>query len=75
MQAIFFGGDFPLMPYFVIPGVLALIAGVLLLGVAVLRQGIAALGIAVLVIVGALLMLRFNEQTWRALLAVPFGLA
>ncbi len=75
VQSIFFGGDFPLMPYFVIPGVLALIAGVLLLGVAVLRAGVLQRWVSVLVIVGALAMLGANEQTWRALMAIPFGLA
>src|SRR3989337_474084 len=40
IQALFFGGDFPLMPYFVIPGVLALVVGFVLLGVAILRAGV-----------------------------------
>ncbi len=75
VQNIFFGGDFPLMPYFVIPGALALIAGVLLLGVAVLRAGVLPRWVAVLIIVGALLMLGANEQTARVLLTIPFGLA
>jgi hypothetical protein len=75
IQALFFGGDFPLMPGFVIPGVLALIMGFLLLGVAILRTGVLPRWIAVLFIVGALAMLGFNEQTWRTLMAVPFGVA
>src|SRR5688572_20780325 len=37
VQALFFAGDSPYMPLFIIPGVLAQIVGVLLLGVAVLR--------------------------------------
>ncbi len=73
VQALFFGGDFPLMPGFVIPGVLALIMGFLLLGVAILRAGVLPRWIAVLFIVGALAMLGFNEQTWRTLMAIPFG--
>lgn len=75
IQAIFFGGDFPLMPFFVIPGVLALIVGFLLVGIAILRAGVLPRWVAVLIIVGALAMLGFNEQTWRALMAIPFGLA
>ncbi len=75
VQGIFFGGDFPLMPYFVIPGGLALIVGVLLVGVAVLRAGVLPRWVAVLVIVGALFMLLANEQTARVLLTIPFGVA
>jgi len=75
IQAIFFGGDFPLMPYFVIPGVLALIVGFLLVGISILRAGVLPRWVAVLIIVGALAMLGFNEQTWRALMAIPFGVA
>ena len=75
VQAFFFRGDFPLMPYFVIPGVLALIAGVLLLGVAVLRAGVLPRWVAVLIIVGALLMIGTNEQTARVLLTIPFGVS
>ena len=75
VQALFFSGDFPLMPYFVIPGVLALIAGVLLLGVAVLRAGVLPRWVALLIVVGALLMLGANEQTARVLLTIPFGVS
>lgn len=75
IQAIFFGGDFPLMPYFVIPGVLALIAGFVPLGIAILRAGVLPRWAALLLIVGALAMLGFNEQTALALMAVPLGVA
>jgi hypothetical protein len=75
IQALFFGGDFPLMPGFVIPGVLALIAGFVLLGIAILRAEVLPRRVAVLFIVGALAMLGFNEQTWRTLMAIPFGVA
>ena len=75
IQAVFFGGDFPLMPGFVIPGVLALIAGFVLLGIAILRSGVMPQWAALLFIVGALAMLGFNEQTWRTLMAIPFGVA
>ncbi len=40
VQAGLFGGDFSLMPFFVISGGLALIAGFALLGIAVLRAGV-----------------------------------
>ena len=75
MQTLFFGGDFPLMPYFVIPGVLALILGFVLLGIAILRAGVLPRWVAVLLIVGALAMLGFNEQTALALMAIPLGVA
>ncbi len=75
IQALFFDGDFPLMPYFVIPGVLALIVGFVLLGIAILRAGVLPRWVAVLIIVGALAMLGANEQTARVLLMIPFGVA
>ncbi len=75
IQALFFGGDFPLMPYFVIPGVLALVVGFVLLGIAILAAGVLPRWGALLLIVGALAMLGFNEQTALALLAVPLGVA
>ena len=75
IQAIFFGGDFVLMPYFVIPGLLALVVGFMLLGVAILRAGVLPCWVAVLIIVGALGMLGANEQTARVLLMIPFGVA
>jgi hypothetical protein len=74
-QAIFFGGDFALMPYFVVPGLLALVVGFVLVGIAVLRAGVLPRWVAVLIIVGALSMLGANEQTARVLLTIPFGLA
>jgi hypothetical protein len=75
IQAIFFGGDFPLMPYFVVPGLLAAVVGFLLAGIAILRSGVLPRWGAVLVIVGALAMLGANEQTARVLLMLPFGVA
>ena len=75
IQAIFFGGDFPLMPYFVVPGLLALVVGFLLVGITILRSGVLPRWVAVLVIVGALAMLVANEQTARVLLMIPFGVA
>jgi hypothetical protein len=75
IQALFFGGDFPLMPYFVIPGVLTLILGFVLLGIAILTAGVLPKWAALLLIVGALAMLGFNEQTALALMAIPLGVA
>ena len=69
------GGMSPLMPYFVIPGLLAIIVGFLLLGVAVLRARVLPLPVALLLIASLLAMFTFNDQTWRALMAVPFGVA
>ena len=75
IQAVFFGGDFPLMPHFVVPGLLALVGGFLLVGIAILRAGVLPRWVAVLIVVGALAMLGANEQTARVLLMIPFGVA
>lgn len=75
VQALLFAGDFPFMPHLVIPGVLALVAGLLLLGVTVLRAGVLPRWAAVSLVVGTLAMLGFNEQTTAAWLGIPFGLA
>jgi hypothetical protein len=75
IQASFFGGDFPLMPHFVIPGLLALVVGFVLVGIAILRAGVLPRWVAVLIIVGALAMLAAKEQTARVLLMIPFGVA
>lgn len=75
VQAIFFGGDFPLMPYVVIPGGLALVAGFLLLGLAILRARVLPRWAAGLLVVGSLAMLGVNDQNARVLLALPFGIA
>jgi hypothetical protein len=64
-----------LVPAFIIPGLLAVIAGFLLLGVAVLRAGALPRWAGVLLIVGTLAMLGFNDLNWRALMAVPFEVA
>jgi hypothetical protein len=40
IQGIVYGGDYPLVPYFVVPGVLALVVGFVLLGIAVLLAGV-----------------------------------
>lgn len=75
IQALAFAGDFPLMPYFVIPGVAALIVGIVLLAVTVLRSGVLPRWAGASLLVGAVAMVGFNEQTAAAWLAIPFGLA
>jgi hypothetical protein len=75
VQALVFDGDFLLMPYFVIPGIAALIVGCVLLAVTVLSSGVLPRWAAVSLLVGAVAMVGFNEQTMAAWLALPFGLA
>jgi hypothetical protein len=75
VQTILFGGDFPLMPYFVIPGFLALISGLLILGGAVLRARVLPRWSSVLIIASTLTMLGFNDQNVQVLLTIPFALA
>jgi hypothetical protein len=75
IQALFFNGDFPLMPFFVIPSLLALIMGFLLLGSALLRARMVPLWAGVLLLLSVLVLLGFNDQDVRVLLAVPLGLS
>jgi hypothetical protein len=75
VQALVFGGDFPSMPLFVLPGVLGLIAGVLLLSISLLRAGALPRWAGALLAAGGLALLGFNDQNAQALLAVPFGAA
>lgn len=75
VQRIFFRGDFPLMPTFVLPAGLALVLGFLLLGSTILRSGVLPRWTTALLIVGALALLGVNDQNERMLLAIPFGLA
>ena len=75
VQGALFGGDFPYMPLFVLPGGLGLVIGMLFLGIAVLRAATLPRWAAVLLIIGTLAMLGYNDQNIRALMAVPFGIA
>jgi hypothetical protein len=75
IQGVLFDGDYPLMPFFVIPGVLALVVGFVLLGLAVLRARVLPRWAAVLLVVGSLAMLGFNDRNMQALMAIPFGIA
>jgi hypothetical protein len=52
IQGILYGGDYPLMPYFVVPGVLALVVGFVLLGIAVLLARVLPRWTAALLVVG-----------------------
>jgi hypothetical protein len=74
IQALFFNGDFQLMPFFLIPGWLALIMGFLLLDSALLRARMVLRWAGVLLLLSALVLLGFNDQDVRVLLAVPLGL-
>jgi hypothetical protein len=69
------GGISPLMPYFVVPGLLAIIVGFLLLAAAVVRARVLPFPTAILLIVSLLAMFAFNDQNWRVLMAVPFGIS
>ena len=75
IQALFFNGDFQLMPFFLIPGWLALIMGFLLLGSALLRARMVPRWAGVLLLLSTLVLLGYNDQDVRVLLAVPLGLS
>ncbi|MFD4422394.1 hypothetical protein ACFWN7_12955 [Agromyces sp. NPDC058484] len=74
IQAFFFAGDFPWMPFFVLPGMLCVIVGVVLLGVFILRSGVLPRWLGILLAVSGALLLLANEQFVTVLLAMPFGL-
>jgi len=73
VQSIFFDGDFPLMPTFVIPGMLALAIGFLLFSVALLR--VLPRWAGALLVIGSLAILGANDQNEQILMAIPFGIA
>lgn len=75
IQTAFFAGDFPGMPYVVIPGLLAVIAGLLMIGVTILRSGVLPRWLGIFFVVSTVALLAVNEQTSSVLLAIPFGLA
>ena len=74
-QAIVVCCDFPLQPWFVLPGGLTLVLGLLLVGIALLQARVLPPWVALMLIIGSLTMLGFNDQNDRVVLAVPFGLA
>ena len=75
IQTAFFAGDFSGMPYFVIPGLLAVVAGFLMIGVIILRSGVFPRWLGIFFVVSTVALLAANEQTPAVLLAIPFGLA
>lgn len=75
IQLAIFRGDFPGMPFFVIPGLLAVIAGLLLMGIFILRSGVLPRWLGTFFVVSTVALLAANEQTPAVLLAIPFGLA
>ena len=75
IQQFLYGGDFPQMPAFVIPGGLAVVLGFLLVAGATLRTGALPRWAGALLVVGTLSLVGFNDQNAQALLAIPFGLA
>lgn len=70
-----FEGDFGPMPYFVVPALACLVVGIVVLALTVLRSGILPGWAAAALLLGAVMMLAFNEQTAAAWLGIPFGLA
>ena len=58
-----------------LPAGLALITGLVLTGIAVFKTRVLPRWVAVLLIVGSLGMLGFNDQNAEVLMAIPFGLA
>ena len=58
-----------------LPAGLALIGGLVLTGIAVFKTRVLPRWVAVLLVIGSLAMLGFNDQTAEVLMAIPFGLA
>lgn len=75
IQAIFFSGDFPWMPLFVLPGVLGMITGGALIGVFIFRSGVLPRWLGIVLAASSVVLLAANEQTAAVLLVIPFGLA
>ena len=75
VNALLFHGDFTLMPYFVVPGIAAVVIGLLCLAINVLRAGVLPPWASVSLVMGALSLGVSNEQAATAWFAVPLGLA
>ena len=58
-----------------LPAGLALIVGLVLKGIAMFRTGVLPRCVAVLLVIGSLAMLGFNDQTAEVLMAIQFGVA
>lgn len=52
------------MPYFVIPGLLAVIIGFVFIGILILRSGVLPLSLGVVLVVSSVALLAAKEQTW-----------
>ena len=75
IQALFFSGDFPGMPFIVIPALLGVVVGLLLIGIFILRSDVLPRWLGVFFIVSSVALVAANEQTVAVLLFIPFGLA
>ncbi|MFC9919633.1 hypothetical protein [Agromyces binzhouensis] len=75
VQALFFDGDLPWMPFLVIPGSIGVIVGFLMIAIFILRSGLIPLWLGIFFAVSSVLLLASNEQTASVLFAIPFGLA
>ncbi len=58
-----------------LPAGLALIAGLVLTGIDAFKTGVLPRWVAVLLVIGSLAMLGFNDQTAQVLIAIPFGIS
>lgn len=68
-------GDSPLIPFFVIPGLLLLVVGTCLLSISAWQVHVAPRWLLLLVILSAVVLLGYNDQNAQSWLGVPFGLA
>jgi hypothetical protein len=75
MVSGFVDNDWSGMPALVVPGAVLLAVGAALLGWLVLRVNLLPRRVGLLLVGAALLLPFANEQTYRILLAVPFGVA
>jgi hypothetical protein len=75
VQAAFFGGDLPWMPFVVLPGVVALLAGVVLIAISAFISGILPRWVAILLAASGVLALGMNGENAAVLLIVPLGVA
>jgi len=74
-QTVFFGNDFSLMPFFVISGAFALLAGFSLVGISVLRAGVLPRWVSALLVASTIAMFGFNQENARVLIGIPFAVA
>lgn len=75
LQAVFFDGDMPGMPFFVMPGFIGVIIGFALIAIFILRSAFLPPWLGVFLVAAAVLLIGANEQTAAVLFAVPFGVA